>query len=409
MKFLLCHNYYQQPGGEDQVFADEGWLLESHGHEVVRFTQHNKAIESMRRWDVARKAVWNESTRKQLHDLIRRERPAVIHFTNTFPLISPSAYSAAQEAGIPVVQSLHNYRLLCPGATFLRNGRVCEDCLGKRVPWPAVLHGCYRDCRTASGVVAGMLSLHRALGTFDRRVNTYIATTEFTRRKFLEAGFPPEKVAVKPNFVAGKPTIGPGDGGYAVFVGRLSPEKGITTLLAAWKLLPANVSLRIIGDGPLAAIVRKAAAADGRMEWLGRLSLAETCNIVGRAGMLVVPSVWYEAFGRAIVEAYSKGTPVIASRLGAMQELVDDGRTGLLFEPGDAGDLADQVAKLFRNPERLSTMRTMARDEYERKYTSEPNYQKLMEIYQAVLAKTSRRLLPDVNEAELKCTAVYEA
>src|SRR5262249_37589860 len=231
MKVLLCHNYYQQPGGEDQSFAAEADLLEAHGHDVVRFTVHNDAIDQMSRWEVARKTVWNRQTYTQLRELIRREKPSIMHCTNTFPLISPAAYYAARAEGVRVVQALRNYRLLCPNGLFLRNGRICEDCLGKAVPWPGVLHRCYRHNRSASSVVAGMLGVHRWLKTWTRTVSRYFTLTEFARRKFIAGGLPGDRITVKPNFVHPDPGMGTGRGGYVVFAGRLSPEKGVETLL----------------------------------------------------------------------------------------------------------------------------------------------------------------------------------
>ena len=381
MKILFCHNYYQQPGGEDQSFAAEASLLESHGHQVLRFTRHNDAITRMRRFEVARRTIWNRETFHELRELIRRERPAVMHCTNTFPLISPAAYYAARAEGVPIVQSLRNYRLFCVNAYFLRNGCVCEDCLGKEVPWPGILHGCYRTSRTASAVVAAMLSLHRLMRTWSRMVDRYFALTEFSRRKFIDGGLPARQVAVKPNFIHPDPGPGNGQGGYAVFIGRLSPEKGIKSLLSAWTQLAGRSPLKIVGDGPLAANVRAAANQTAGIEWLGRRQPQEVLALLGAAACLVMPSIWYETFGRTIIEAYAKGTPVVASRLGAMAELVHDGRTGLLFEPGNPADLALKIHSLLDDPERSLGMRRAARREYEEKYSAEKNYEMMMAIY----------------------------
>lgn len=390
MKILLCHNHYQEGGGEDESFAAEGRALEEHGHAVLRLTMHNDAINGMNRWQLALRTLWNRDTYNRLRDLIRRERPAVMHCTNTFPLISPSAYYAARAEGVAVVQSLRNYRLLCPNALFLRDGRICEDCLGRAVPWPGVLHACYRGSRSASAVVAVMLTMHRLLGTWRRAVDLYFTLTEFARRKLIEGGLPAQRIVVKPNFVHPDPGPGSGRGGYAVFVGRLSPEKGIDTLLLAWSKLGGQVPLKIVGDGPLAERVRAAAAVNPAIKWLGRRSSAEVLAVVGDAACLVMPSVWYETFGRTIIEAYAKGTPVVVSRLGAMEELVDDGRTGLLFQHGDADALAATVHRLLSDAGRLEGMRTAARHEYERKYTSEQNYCQLMTIYDRAMAASAR-------------------
>lgn len=385
MKILLCHNHYQQPGGEDQSFAAEADLLESRGHEVLRYTVHNDSIEGMSRREVARRTLWSRETYAALRTLIRRARPDVMHCTNTFPLISPSAYAAARAESVPVVQSLRNYRLMCPNALFLREGRVCEDCLGKLVAWPGIRHGCYRGSRAGSAVVAGLSAVHRLLGTWTRGVDLYFTLTEFARRKFIEGGLPAEKIVVKPNFVAPDPGAGTGRGGYAIFVGRLSAEKGIDTLLAAWSRPEMELPLKIVGDGPLADQVAAAARENPRIEWLGRRPIHAVLPLIGEAACLLMPSVWYETFGRTIIEAYAKGTPVVVSRLGAMEELVDDGRTGRLFAPGDAADLAAKVRQLLADPQRLGRMREAARDEYLDRYTAGPNHDMLMAIYERAM------------------------
>jgi glycosyltransferase involved in cell wall biosynthesis len=391
MKVLLCHCYYQQRGGEDESFDAEARLLEEQGHEVVRFTRQNDAVYGMGRWQLLRDTFWSRSVFRDVRALIRRVQPEVMHCTNTFPLISPAAYRAAQAEGVPVVQALRNYRLLCPGALFLRNGRVCEDCLGKRLAWPGVRHACYRKSRGGSAVVAALVGAHHVLGTWARAVTLFFTPSAFARQKFLQAGFPAAHIAVKPNFVAPDPGVGPGTGGYAVFVGRLAPEKGITTLLAAWARLRGRLNLKVIGDGPLSGQVREAIRPGSGIEWLGRRPLAEVLHLLGDAAFLVMPSVWYETFGRTIIEAFARGTPVIASRLGAMAELVDDGRTGLLVEAGDPIDLEAKVRQLLDDSQALARMRREARAVYERQYTAEVNHHLLLDLYTRALALNGAR------------------
>jgi glycosyltransferase involved in cell wall biosynthesis len=390
MKILQCHNYYQYAGGEDQVFAAERWLLESRGHAVVAYTKHNDAIGAMSRWDAAKATFYNRAVYAELRELIRRERPNVMHCTNIFPLISPAAYDAAHDEGVPVVQSLHNYRLLCPKALLMRDGSVCEKCLPTRTFWPGVLHGCYRDDRKATAVVAGMLSAHWARGTWTGRVDRYIALSEFSRRKFIAGGLPAEKITVKPNFVEHDPGVGGGAGGYAIFVGRLSPEKGVQTLLDAWRRIGTEIPLRIVGDGPLVEQVRTAAQGHPLIEYLGRRSHAEVLDLVGAARLLVFPSTCYETFGLSIVEAFARGTPVVASRHGSMAELVEDRRTGTLFPPGSADALAAAVQRLWHSPQ-LSAMRQAAREEFTAKYTPERNYEMLLDVYRGVTGLPAAR------------------
>lgn len=389
MRILLCHNHYQQPGGEDQVYRDERWLLESHGHEVQALIRHNNAIPEMSGPRVALNTLWSTAAYREALQLIRRFRPDVMHCTNTFPLISPAVYYAARSEGVPVVQSLHNYRMHCTTGYLLRDGAPCEACHGKLFSWPALRHACYRNSLAATSVVVGMQTLHRCLGTWHKAVNLYITCSHFAREKFLQAGLPKEKVVVKPNFVHPDCGIGDGQGQYAVFVGRLSPEKGIETLLSSWQNLTLPIPLKIVGDGPLHDRVLAAARHDPRIECLGWQSLEKVLELVGSASMLIMPSVWYEIFGRTIVEGFAKGTPAIASRLGAMAELVTHERTGLHFNPGDPTDLAAQVTRLWEDETLRQSMRCNCRQEFESKYTAAANYKQLLEIYQQAMHSES--------------------
>ncbi len=385
MKVLLCHNYYLQAGGEDVVFADEAAMLEEHGHEVVRYTLHNRVVAQMPRLQLARRTLWNSQSYRELRELIRRERPQIMHCTNTFPLISPAAYYAARAEGVPVVQSLHNYRLLGAVGNRLAHGEINGDGPIRASSWQFFWSAGYRRSRPATAVLLAMLSWHNLIRTWTRTVDRYIALSEFSRRQFVERGFPAEKIVVKPNCVRCDSRPGTGAGGYAVFVGRLAPEKGVATLLDAWPLLDRPIRLKILGDGPLAERVQAAARANPNIQWLGRASLEDAMTIVGDAACLIFPSTWYETFGRTIIEAFAVGTPVVATRRGPSIELVDDGRTGLHFEPGNPTDLAAKVGLLTADSGKLADMRRAARAEFEEKYTAEINYGQLVQIYEQVL------------------------
>lgn len=385
MRVLLVHNHYRQPGGEDVAFAAECALLRRHGHEVFELREHNDRIAEIGRLRLAAGTVWSRKARAQLSALLRTVRPEVVHFHNTFPLISPSAYAACREASVPVVQTLSNYRLLCPGANFVRGGRPCEACTRHALPWPAVVHRCYRDSLAATATVSAMLSVHRTARTWTRLVDVFVTPTEFARRKFIEGGIPADRVRVKPNFVWPDPGAGRHDGGYALYAGRLSPEKGVETLVEAWRRLGADAPpLRVVGAGPLETVV--ADRAGPRIEFLGWRPREEVLALMQSAALLVFPSECYESFGLALAEAFATGLPVVASRLGAMAEVVAHGRTGLLFDAGDADDLATQVRRAFADPEALAAMGCAARAEYEARYTAERNHALLMEIYRAALA-----------------------
>ena len=390
MKILAVHNSYQKPGGEDQVFAQEAELLRSHGHEVLLYQASNDQVKGVNPLVLLGNTVWNRSIHQDLRDWLRRERPDIMHVHNTFPVISPAAYYAANEEGVPVVQTLHNYRMLCPAATFFRDGHVCEECLSKTVPWPSVLHGCYRGSRTATAAAAAMLATHNYKKTWSNAVSAYIALTDFARDKFIQGGFPAEKIFVKPNYLQTDPEIGggvsEGKGNYAFFVGRLTPEKGISTLLEAWRHIGMDLPLQIAGDGPMAAEVEKASAELENVSWLKWLPRAEILQRMKDASVLILPSTWYEGFPMIIAEAFAVGLPVIASNLGSMASIVDHQRTGLHFQPGDAADLVAKVGWFLTHPSVASRMRRNAREEYETRYTAETNYRQMIEIYNRVLA-----------------------
>ncbi len=388
MNILVIHNSYQQPGGEDQVFKLECSLLESYGHRVIRFHEHNDGVKQRNTVELITDTIWNRWTYQQLRNLIREAQIDIMHVHNTFPLVSPACYHAAASENIPVVQTLHNYRLLCPSATFYRNGGVCEDCLGKRLPWPSIVHSCYRGSRSATAATAAMLTAHHTLGTWENKVSAYIALTNFARNKFIEGGLPAEKIFIKPNFLDIDPGIGSGDGEFALFLGRLTEEKGVRTLLEAWKsdsLLP----IEIIGDGPLANEVEQAAKENEAIRWRGWQSREQVFEKMKRAKVLILPSTWYESFPVTLVEAFAMGVPVIASRLGSLASLVEQGRTGLHFAPGNGSELAEQVRWAQSHPEQLAAMRQQSRLEFTQKYTGPQNYSELMAIYQRVLGNSA--------------------
>jgi glycosyltransferase involved in cell wall biosynthesis len=392
MKILLVHNSYRQRGGEDVVFEQEKISLERAGHDVIVYHRSNSEIEPSSRLHQLRPAmrsVWSATSRHEFSRLLSRTMPDLVHVHNTFVVISPSIYGVCKERGIPVVQTLHNFRWMCPAATFFRDGMVCEDCLSGGL-WSSVRHRCYRDSRAATATVALGLAWHRFARTWQDSVDCYIALTSFSRSKFIAAGLQPEKIVVKPNFVDPDPGLRTGAGDYAIFLGRLSGEKGLATLLGAWQRLPVTCPLRIVGDGP------ERASLEAQVEQLrvpgvtfhGTISRKEAIVLMKGARFAIVPSVWYEGFPMVIVEALACGTPVLCSRLGSMRELIFDGLTGLHFAPGDADDLAQKAAWAWNHPSEISEMGRRARCEYERQYTAARNYAQLMEIYENTLSRS---------------------
>jgi glycosyltransferase involved in cell wall biosynthesis len=396
VKILVSHNAYQQRGGEDRVVEAETQLLEERGHSITRYTRHNDELRErgpLGTFTTGIETIWATDSYQEVKRLIAQEKPDVVHFHNTFPLISPAAYYACAKAGVPVVQTLHNYRLLCPGAMLLRDGKVCEACLGRSVPWPGVIHGCYRGGRAATSSVAAMLTVHRAMGTWRKKVAVYVAQSEFARRKFIEGGLPAKRIVVKPNFVAPDPGLKQVRGEFALYVGRLSEEKGIRLLLSAWRLLRDPIPLRIAGAGPL----QEEAAAEicrmkqPRVELLGSLSPRRVIDLMHRASFLVVPSICFENFPLAVAEAFACGLPVIASRIGSLSEIIADGATGLHVLPGNAQDLAAKIAFAWEHPEILELLGRAARAEFEQKYQASSNYEMLMHVYETALGTLRKR------------------
>ena len=381
-RVLTVHAAYQHRGGEDSVIDSEETLLREHGHDVRRFARNNADIASMGRADlVVRTLLSREEARAFSHE-IERFRPDVVHVHNTFPLISPAIYWVADRYGVPVVQTLHNFRLLCPQAMFLREGRVCEDCLG-HLPWRGAVRGCYRGSVTQSTVLAGMIGIHRYIGTWRDRVTRYIALNEFCRGKFIEGGLPSDRIVVKPNFVDFPAPLDQAREGL-LFVGRLSPEKGVATLAEALALDSA-IQLAVAGSGEEADRIR---VVPGVM-MLGSLKGEEIRERMSGAVALVLPSIWYENFPRTLVEAMACSLPVIASRIGALAELVEDGVTGLLFEPGDSVDLSRKMRWAIDHPDRMREMGVAARKRYDAHYTAERNYIQLADIYAEAIAARS--------------------
>jgi glycosyltransferase involved in cell wall biosynthesis len=403
LRVILVHNRYQQPGGEDIGVQDERGVLQSHGHEVRLLQTDNDHIHGLTaQAHTAVNTIYSPASRRRMALELSEFAPDLVHVHNFFPVFSPSVYYACHAAGVPVVQTLHNFRLLCPGTFFFRGGKVCEDCLGKSFAWSGVLHACYRGSRTGSAVVGAMGSLHRWIGTFERRVRVVIALTEFSRQKFIQGGFSGRNIAVKPPFVDVDPGIGQGEGGYALFVGRLSEEKGIPTLLEAWRKLGKCIPLRIVGSGNLENRVREEAAVNPGIEYLGFQARPQINRLMQNAAALIFPSVWYEGVPRTILESFAAGTPVIASRIGAMESLIEHGRSGLHFNPGDVQDLIGQVEWMLSHSPEWQVMRRLARAEYEAKYDADRNYLMLKAIYDRALTRDSEVLIS--GEAEVsKC------
>jgi len=378
LRVLIAHNAYQQRGGEDAVVEAEIAMLRSRGDIVECYFRHNDELKNMSSAFAAKETLWSSQTSRDLAGLVKDFSPDVIHVHNTFPLISPALYWAAARASIPIVQTLHNFRLLCPQAIFLREGKICEKCLGG-FPWSAIRHRCYRNSVAQTGVISVMLGIHRGIGTYREKITRYIVLNEFCRRKFIDGGLPANKLSIKPNFVD-VPVADDLNRQGGLFVGRLAEEKGIAVLLKALDVSP-QISVDVVGTGP----AEPAVSTHRSVRFHGWQESAVILKMMREAAYLVLPSICYESFPRTLVEAFACGLPVIVSRLGAMAEIVEEGKTGLLFEPDSAEDLTKKMLWAEANPKAMRDMGKNARREYEAKYTAEINYQKLRLIYEEAI------------------------
>ena len=394
MKILIIHNSYQQPGGEDAVVAQEAELLGRNGHSVSMYRRSNDEIRGLsflQRFSLINRIVSADDSKLAVRGLLREVKPDIVHVHNTFVMVSPSVYEACNDEGVPVVQTLHNYRLLCPASTLCRNGAPCEECLTHGL-LRSVRYGCYRDSRPMSGAVALMLHTHRSRQTWNTRIDAYIAISSFVRDKFMQAGFPAGKISVKPNFVDPDPGERSHPGNYALFLGRLSPEKGLLTLLEAWERVPTEIPLLIAGDGPMrhrleAEVIKKGLRS---VCFTGPLKLNEKYDAIKKAAFLVIPSIWYEPFGLVVAEAFACGTPVLGAFVGAIPEMLSDQVTGLHFAAGDPDALAEKVTWAWAHLPEMAAMGKAARRIYEDRYTANTNYGLLMNIYASAIDTHAR-------------------
>lgn len=384
MRVLLVHNRYQIAGGEDSVVAQELAMLNASGMNVELFEVNNDSITSpFARIVTAAQVAYSWNMRARINRVLTKMRPEIVHVHNFFPQISPSVYDAAADAGCSVVQTLHNYRLLCPSATLYRQGSICHECLEKKTPWPGVLHACYRSSRIGTASVAAMIAWNRFRGTWANKVHRYIVLTEFAKTLFTQySDIPERKLCIKQNAIA-DPGLGSGRGAYALYVGRLSPEKGISVLLEAASM-GLGLPLKVAGAGPLEGLAREAHAA-GHIEYLGRLDAEAIRSLMQEAAVLLVPSLWYEGLPMVIPEAFGTGLPVIASKIGSLASLISDGYNGLLVPPADAEAIRAAILRIAVSSELQASLRRGARLTYDARYEPQQNVVSLQQIYQQAL------------------------
>lgn len=347
MRVLVLHSRYLSgpASGENRVVDDEARLLREAGHEVHVWDPQVEASGPLELAVAAASTVWSRAAARRTRELLRSVDPHVVHVHNVFPALSPSVLRAVSSAGRPLVMTLHNYRLGCLPATFFRDGRICEDCLG-RVPWRGVVHACFRSSVGASAALATSIELHKRIGTFEG-ITLFLAVSRFLREKVIEIGLPAERVVVKSNFTWPAPRReGPGE--RFVYLGRLAAEKSVETVLRAWADVEAE--LLVVGDGPEASRLR--ALAPPSVRFLDTIPGDRVPALLREARALLVPSGWYEGGSpRSILEAYAAGVPVLASRVGALNEVVEDGSSGMLLPVGAPDRWADAARRLLDDAE----------------------------------------------------------
>jgi len=391
MRILIAHNYYGDhvADGEGNVFKAEAQMLASQGHTVKTFSRTNAEVNS---YSISQKikALWNLSWSTDSYERISKEiksfQPDIMHVHNYFFQLSPSIFKAAKDHGIPTVVSCHNYAIATPCALYLRNGKTCEKCVNKN-PWRLIWHRCYNNCLLRSLSRYRMYYSSRKKYNWTDYIDGFIVSTNFGMKKHVETGLDRKRIFIKPNFI--KDPLGTNEqiktGTGALFIGRLSNEKGIRTLIKSWETI--NYPLTIIGKGPLQQMV--ADSGNKNINYLGPVSDEALLQELRKSAFVVFPSICYEAFPLVILEGFAMGKPIVASNAGAMAEIIKDGKTGIHFRPGDAADLAAKVKALIQMPEQITKMAIAARQEYLDKYTEQKNYEKHMEIYQSILGTNS--------------------
>ncbi len=387
MKILLVHDFYQRFGGEDAVALAEKQLLEERAEEVVFYSRHNDEITS---YNLGRKlafpfhTVYSPRTTQEIKSLVANSRPDVAYIHNVFPLVSPSIYHALHSLRVPIVQVVHDFRFLCPNGWFYTQGKICERCKhGNYIH--AVQYRCYRDSYILSAVYASSIGANRLAGILEK-IDAYVCLTEFSKQKLVEAGIPAEKIFIKPNFIDAAGIVPrPGGGDFVLYLGRLSAEKGVWTLIRAFEHLK-DVKLKIAGTGPLEASLRNYIQEKGlsHIELVGFLEGKEKWRWLSESLLTIVPSQWYETFGMVVLEAYAAGKPVIGSDLGSLPYVIENGRSGLLFQPGDISDLVVKIRYLLDHPEEAERMGRYGRELVDTKYNPDKSHATLMSIFSKV-------------------------
>ncbi len=389
MRILIVHNQYQQSGGEDSVVKAEFNILKNAGEDVYLYERSNKEFNDtfwIKKLKLLYDMKWSHKSYQDMRAILKKIHPDVVHFHNIFFILTPSVYQACKDEGVPVVQSLHNFRLLCSNALFFRNNKICEECIEKKDLNRGIVHKCYRNSRVLTTVIVRMLKFHWRRRTRQTIVDHFILASAFGRQKYIAAGIPKDQISIKPNVVYPDTLKQNQDEGYALYIGRLSSEKGVSILLEAWKAID-YIPLKIAGDGPLASELKEYVRIHGitNVEFLGFISEEQYKICMSGAKFLVIPSICYENFPCVVVEAYSYGIPIVASNIGSLPEVVEDRVTGVIFGAGDTHDLTRKIEWIAKNEEGLKGIRKNILQQYEQRYSSRRIHEILMTIYKKVI------------------------
>ena len=389
MKILMLHNQYQQLGGEDLSTQNEAKLLRDHGHEVDLVLYDNKKIQNMSKLAIAAKSIWSREAHHDISQRLNTKQYDLLHVQNYFSLVSPAVHHAAFEARVPSIQALRNYRLMCANAQLHRENSTCEKCIGKYAPFAGVIHRCYRDSLAASSAVAAMIATHRALGTWNNKIAGYIAVSEHVKQKYIDGGFPRDKLYAKPNVVSNSPITRHAPRKKQIcYVGRLSPEKGCDQLLKAWSLAKTEkASLVIAGDGPDRERLKSLSQADPSVNFIGKIDPGSVNKLMAESQAIVIPSTWGEPFPRTGVEAFSNGTPVFGAASGGISELFPEGKGGRTYDAHDYYGLSKLITRLFADEEWSKSMQDEAQILFKTLFSPQATLHKTLQIYTDVCEK----------------------
>ncbi|MEM6450161.1 MAG: glycosyltransferase [Cyanobacteria bacterium P01_D01_bin.105] len=403
MKILIVHNRYKERTGEDAVFDRETKLLRAHGNQVNVWTVDNRDITTASSLDkiaLAKSTISSSQTKRDIYKNLCSITPDIVHVHNMLPLISPSVFHACNQANVPVVHTLHNYRLVCPSNTLFRDGQICEKCISGSL-LNSIRYSCYRDSRLQTAVVAAMLQYHRWIKTWENSVDGYIALSEFQREKILRLGIPRDKIYIKPNFIE---SIPPSKakiefGSYYLFAGRLIDEKGIYLLIEGYKKSESKYPLVIMGPGHLHSFVLKATSEDSRIQYVGIQSKQQVLDWMRKAIALLFPSIWFECSPMTILEAYSCSLPVVSTNLGAIPDMVKHKKTGFVTAQATAEEFSIAIQWIEQNLESWVSLKRDLSKYIDPIYFPSKNYQRIIETYKDVISSA--------NSENLKSTSTF--